>query len=169
MYISGIIIFSLGRSDQIVIFIIYICIFKLLTSILKSYLKSQHLQNLMSNIWTTYCRRLGIKCCFYRFCPLIFTIAVLSKQPRTYIISTVCEIMKARNSTVRLELINPLLDSNKTCSQCFHHVRVNISLFYIILLHFIYENIVFRCTIRLMSPIHKSQSFNVSHTKIPET
>ncbi len=62
-------------TDNIVILIIHFRIFKLLIPLLKSYLKSQRLQNKISYIGTTFYRRWAIKSFFYRFHPLIFTIA----------------------------------------------------------------------------------------------
>ncbi len=61
-------------ADKYVILIIYFSIFILLIPSLKSYWNFQCLQNKISYIGTTFCRRWGIRSCFYWFCPLIFTI-----------------------------------------------------------------------------------------------
>ncbi len=70
-------------ADKNLILIIYLCIFILLIPLLKSYLKSQRLQNKISYIGMTFWRRWAIKSSFYRLRPLIFSIA------QTFVISSV--------------------------------------------------------------------------------
>ncbi len=72
-------------ADQNVILIIYFCIFILLIPLLKSYLNSQHLQNIIFYIGTTFCRHWAIKSCFYSLHPVIFTIAKISSGQKGYI------------------------------------------------------------------------------------
>ncbi len=86
LYIGGIVIFiwddqyihytTANKANQIVILIIHFCIFKQLIQLLKSYLKFESLLNKISYIGMSFCRRWGMKSCFYKFCPLIFTIAI---------------------------------------------------------------------------------------------